>query len=624
MAWNEAVVTAAGMELLARCLTGGNVVISRAVGGESASAALSLMALKSINEPCHDMNLFRLKNEGGRIVVNLRVQNKGLAEEYTLRQIGLFARLDDEESDVLFAVIQDSIGEVIPKESDNPEFLTEFDFVIPVANAEKIQVEITPQTFAAAEDIAEVKGEIAEHTSDKSNPHGVTKAQVGLGNVPNVATNDQTVTYTAADLGELASGEKLGVAFGKIAKAVKDVISHIADNVRHITAAERTAWNSKAAGDHTHTAAEVGALTNIKIGTVTTGAAGSNASATASTSGTVTTLNLTIPKGDTGAQGVQGATGAAAGFGTPTATVDANVGTPSVTVTASGANTAKVFNFVFKNLKGAKGDKGDTGATGAQGATGATGAAGAAAGFGTPTATVDANVGTPSVTVTASGANTAKVFNFAFKNLKGATGAKGDKGDKGDTGAQGAAGAAGATPTIKVAAGTNINAVGTPSVTASTSGTTTTLTFNYLKGAAGAAGTNATTTAVATQSANGLMSAADKAKLDSIKGDAIPVITEGSKSVAKNGTLSIDVPYASGGKKVVVSLWRRTTSSFTGYDSVSSGSYVLGTASILRNLDCGGTAINVNIAFDGRVDLSSSILSKESEACTYYYQVIWY
>ncbi len=60
-------------------------------------------------------------------------------------------------------------------------------------------------------------------------------------------------------------------------------------------------------------------------------------------------------------QGVKGDTGAAAGFGTPTATIDGNVGTPKVEVTASGANTSKVFNFAFKNMKGERGEKGPIG-----------------------------------------------------------------------------------------------------------------------------------------------------------------------------------------------------------------------------------------------------------------------
>ena len=73
-----------------------------------------------------------------------------------------------------------------------------------------------------------------------------TAEMVGLGNVPNVATNDQTPTYTAASApAALTSGEKLSNAFGKITAAISALITHLADSVRHVTAAERNAWNGK-------------------------------------------------------------------------------------------------------------------------------------------------------------------------------------------------------------------------------------------------------------------------------------------------------------------------------------------------------------------------------------------
>lgn len=73
-----------------------------------------------------------------------------------------------------------------------------------------------------------VQTNLDTHISNVANPHGVTKAQVGLGNVPNVTTNDQTPTYTAAStLATLTSGEKLSISMGKIMKAITDLISHI-------------------------------------------------------------------------------------------------------------------------------------------------------------------------------------------------------------------------------------------------------------------------------------------------------------------------------------------------------------------------------------------------------------
>ena len=86
-----------------------------------------------------------------------------------------------------------------------------------------------------------VRGELNAHNADNNNPHNVTAAQVGLGNVPNKATNDLQPTYSeASTLDKLTSGEKLAAAFGKIAKAITDLIAHIGNkaNPHDVTAAQ--------------------------------------------------------------------------------------------------------------------------------------------------------------------------------------------------------------------------------------------------------------------------------------------------------------------------------------------------------------------------------------------------
>ena len=93
-------------------------------------------------------------------------------------------------------------------------------------------------------------------------------------------------------------------------------------------------------------------------------------------------LSIVGPKGPKGEQGIpgergqQGPQGEAAGIANVTATVANTTGSPTVTATSTGPDTAKVFSFAFAGLKGEKGDVGPQGLQGVQGPQGVKGETG--------------------------------------------------------------------------------------------------------------------------------------------------------------------------------------------------------------------------------------------------------
>ena len=74
------------------------------------------------------------------------------------------------------------------------------------------------------------------HTNSRQNPHQVTKAQVGLGNVVNKSPNAMTPTFTEADVTanlntdkDLISGATMSNQLTKIAAAIHTLLAHIAN-----------------------------------------------------------------------------------------------------------------------------------------------------------------------------------------------------------------------------------------------------------------------------------------------------------------------------------------------------------------------------------------------------------
>ena len=148
------------------------------------------------------------------------------------------------------------------------------------------------------------------------------------------------------------------------------------------------------------------------------------------------------PKGDTGERGTAGPQGEPGKDGTSatiigaTASIDETSGTPSVTVTNGGTESARSFNFAFTNLKGDKGDTGERGPAGPQGIPGErgpigpkgdkgdTGPAGPQGDAATVTiGTVTTGAPGTNAIVTNSGTTSEAVFNFTIP--RGDTGAAG-------------------------------------------------------------------------------------------------------------------------------------------------------------------------------------------------------
>ena len=195
-----------------------------------------------------------------------------------------------------------------------------------------------------------------------------------------------------------------------------------------------------------------GITPTLRVGSTSTGNAGTNANVTMTDSNNVYTLNFVIPKGDkgdTGAKGDAGAKGQDGAKGADGITPTLKVGT--VTTLAAGSNAtvtmSKNNNEYTLNFGIPKGNKGDTGASGGSGETTVV----------NPTITIGTvtNGDTASATITGDSPN--YTLNLVLpKGAKGDTGAagtdgaKGDKGDKGEKGDTGAKGADGQTPTFTV------------------------------------------------------------------------------------------------------------------------------------------------------------------------------
>ena len=224
--WENTVITNAGIELLKNALSGGTITVTAIKSGAGkvdVSALKSQTAVSSIKQSGTVQGVTKTNET---IKIGVLFSNAGLSAGYSMTQLGIYAK-GSTGSEVLFAISQSITGKEVPAESAMPSWSLVHNFYIKLNNDVTMTATVDPEGYVTFETMQTA---LNTHTGNKSNPHSVTKSQVGLGNVPNVVTNDQTPTYSdTTTLVTLSSGEKISIAFAKIKLAITTLINHLAN-----------------------------------------------------------------------------------------------------------------------------------------------------------------------------------------------------------------------------------------------------------------------------------------------------------------------------------------------------------------------------------------------------------
>ena len=162
MSWEKSSYTAAGAALLSESLSGGALVITRAVSG-TGTADADLSEETGVSGETHDLKLLDIETveSGGETARRVKIQITGADETYIMHQVGVYGRLNDDAETLLF-IMQDARGVEVPSTKVNGDFEIELSALLAVSNKANISITVDPQVQAL---MKLVKAEIEKHNA---------------------------------------------------------------------------------------------------------------------------------------------------------------------------------------------------------------------------------------------------------------------------------------------------------------------------------------------------------------------------------------------------------------------------------------------------------------------------
>ena len=318
----QPVITKAGNDELAAAIGSNSpITFTRVVLGSGRHTG-DLKAITNVKTPAITLPALQsvLAGATGFHVLG-RLDNSNVTVETNVTEIGVFAKVGS-RAEVLYMYTSAEAGDLIPPRRE-AILVRDYEFDVRIADNGQLTVQYSNDTQAiyakraeldavsakvdevakasygkaegqaAAAKAEKVGQDLTTHKGDKSNPHGVTKDQVGLGNVDNVkqaskvefdshvgntgihvTTSDKAFWNSKANGADVTghttnknnphevTKSQIGLSnVDNVKQASKaEFDAHAGDNNRHVTAADKSNWNSKASGVHSHPTSQITGL----------------------------------------------------------------------------------------------------------------------------------------------------------------------------------------------------------------------------------------------------------------------------------------------------------------------------------------------------------------------------
>ncbi len=200
------VITNAGKNLLSY-ISEQHLVITKAECGDTRTEG-SLEELTGIQNP-KDMVLYPSQSIESNLQFRITLSNQNILTGFSLYQIGIYAKLENQEDDVLFMVIQaaENQPDIIPSNQESPNYVNDYVVRLIVANTNQITVQVTADAYATTGVVLDLKTELKSDIQSLQN----TKLDVAKLNVSNGAAGlDESGKLkqmpTAFDIGAVPIG----------------------------------------------------------------------------------------------------------------------------------------------------------------------------------------------------------------------------------------------------------------------------------------------------------------------------------------------------------------------------------------------------------------------------------